>query len=85
MIYGTVYGNELTPLAPWLMGQRHYFYFHGIWNQSARLADYLERYEVGLLEYEEILRSIHRYLTQGVMNQGTLIPPNFTTKHGKEG
>jgi len=29
MIYGTVYGNELTPLAPWLMGQRHYFYFHG--------------------------------------------------------
>jgi len=39
MIYGTVYGNELTPLAPWLMGQCHYFYFHGIWNQSARLAD----------------------------------------------
>jgi len=46
---------------------------------------YLERYEVGLLEYEEILRSIHGYLTQGVMNPGTLIPPNFTTNHGKEG
>ena len=39
------------------------------------IIDYLERYEVGLLEYEEIVRSIHGYLTQGVMNQveGTLI------------
>jgi len=46
---------------------------------------YLERYKVVLLEYKEILRSIHGYLTQGVMNPGTLIPPNFTTKHGKEG
>jgi hypothetical protein len=38
MIYGTVYVNKLTPLAPWLMGQRHHNCFHGIWNQSARLA-----------------------------------------------
>jgi len=33
MIYGTVYGNELTLLAPWLMGQCHLFCFHGTWNQ----------------------------------------------------
>jgi hypothetical protein len=28
-----VCGNKLTPLAPWLMGQRHLFCFHGTWNQ----------------------------------------------------
>jgi hypothetical protein len=33
MIYSTVYVNKLTPLAPWLMGQRHHNCFHGTWNQ----------------------------------------------------
>jgi hypothetical protein len=40
MIYDTVYGNELTLLAPWLMGQCHLFCFHGTWNQSARLVEH---------------------------------------------
>ena len=39
----------------------------------------LERYNVGLLEYEIILRNIHEISTQGVMIPGALFPPLFIT------
>jgi hypothetical protein len=38
------------------------------------IVSYLERYNVGLLEYEINLRNIHEISTQGVMIPGILFP-----------